>query len=363
MRSELVEFAKAMQAGLEELDKRLGAVNPPAPADRKWPVGTWLVSPNDPTGVCEVTAAGIVWRTELEDGMVSTMLPMEFNDWLPGPPRPTVPGWRFRECRRWRAGERFFDLACGCVSPYLTEHDSQGDGWGDLFGWRRWIAEKVELPVVKTLAAWKAEFYPVEAKDVAAEDALAHSLRKWKGLRKENLERHGVRCEGSYITDGQQSLYIDTTSCALCCQAGAMDGTDHAACLGVKATGRRCDLRRASPWSAWRKSHDPEPMIAWLEEAIEKSKPTPLTGEAWLTAHCTRQNAGMMLWYKGEWFVVMVDDEDEDVQIRPALRPAAYGWYYRGNWHDLGCCFPSGIADLSDATVEVRPAPGREQGK
>jgi hypothetical protein len=36
-----------------------------------------------------------------------------------------------------------------------------------------------------SLESWKAEFYPIPADEVKKKDALAHSLRKWEGLRKE----------------------------------------------------------------------------------------------------------------------------------------------------------------------------------
>lgn len=42
-----------------------------------------------------------------------------------------------------------------------------------------------------SLAAWKAEHYPVDAANVPAEEAVAHSLRKWRGLRPRVLERFG----------------------------------------------------------------------------------------------------------------------------------------------------------------------------
>lgn len=38
-----------------------------------------------------------------------------------------------------------------------------------------------------SLETWKEEFYPIPADEVPESQALAHSLRKWEGLRKENL--------------------------------------------------------------------------------------------------------------------------------------------------------------------------------
>lgn len=39
---------------------------------------------------------------------------------------------------------------------------------------------------------WAEKFYPVAAELVPEEQALAHSLQKWKGLTEENLDAHGL---------------------------------------------------------------------------------------------------------------------------------------------------------------------------
>lgn len=69
-----------------------------------------------------------------------------------------------------------------------------------------------------SLKTWKAEFYPIDAKDVPAEQAIAHSLRKWEGLTAENLEKHALTRNESInaISDGTLSLRIDAECCALC---------------------------------------------------------------------------------------------------------------------------------------------------
>ena len=41
-----------------------------------------------------------------------------------------------------------------------------------------------------SIESWKAEFYPTPADEASKDQAIAHSLRKWEGLRKENLDRH-----------------------------------------------------------------------------------------------------------------------------------------------------------------------------
>ena len=45
-----------------------------------------------------------------------------------------------------------------------------------------------------SLKTWKKEFYPISASRVR-KDAIAaieHSLRKWRGLTKDQMKRHGV---------------------------------------------------------------------------------------------------------------------------------------------------------------------------
>lgn len=68
-----------------------------------------------------------------------------------------------------------------------------------------------------SLETWKAEFYPTEAKDCPAEQAITHSLRKWEGLLSENLAKHELAGGGcTNISSGASSLRIDAESCALC---------------------------------------------------------------------------------------------------------------------------------------------------
>ncbi len=42
------------------------------------------------------------------------------------------------------------------------------------------------------IATWKKEFYPPISK-VTRANAIDHSLKKWIGLREENLKRHDLK--------------------------------------------------------------------------------------------------------------------------------------------------------------------------
>ena len=68
-----------------------------------------------------------------------------------------------------------------------------------------------------SLQTWMDEFYPTPAQKFPTElEAVEHSLRKWKGLTKENLEKHSVvHCRFSIRDDAHVQLDIDSTTCAL----------------------------------------------------------------------------------------------------------------------------------------------------
>lgn len=127
-----------------------------------------------------------------------------------------------------------------------------------------------------SLESWKAEFYPVEARDVPKERAAAHSLKKWEGLRKEELEKH--ECELTHWGDVQsrhrETFYIIGQSCALCVHfAVPWKNNNCLDCPLSKARGGvSCDSCRrdeaVAPYQAL-KSKGPEPMIGWLKKTME----------------------------------------------------------------------------------------------
>lgn len=126
---------------------------------------------------------------------------------------------------------------------------------------------------------WLATYYPAPASEVHHEQALAHSLRKWEGLRPEVLKEHGLRSNGYYLYgSGSDSsiLMLGESSCTLC----ASFYNDHdretpcAACpLAIARGGVPCDElmegEGSSPWGHFAKTQDPEYMIGWLRRALE----------------------------------------------------------------------------------------------
>ena len=127
-----------------------------------------------------------------------------------------------------------------------------------------------------SLTTWEKEFYPITAKEFekGANDRtlVDHSLRKWRGLRIENLRRHKLIQEGCEIGG---FLAIDDRTCALCARylhPGCMcDG-----CPIVEVRGDRCDNKKdgedESPYHLFTCFSNPEPMITLLEEALAVQK-------------------------------------------------------------------------------------------
>jgi hypothetical protein len=121
-----------------------------------------------------------------------------------------------------------------------------------------------------TLQTWKEEFYPIDAKYVSKEDAVEHSLRKWIGLRAENLSKHGVNATYSRVYDGDgvcgedEMMYIDDESCALCVH---YIENECSACPLFGLLGRSCDKgdEIISEYASFVRFGNPEPMITALE--------------------------------------------------------------------------------------------------
>ena len=135
-----------------------------------------------------------------------------------------------------------------------------------------------------SVESWKAEFYLVDAQDRSVRSvdaALDHSLRKWEGLRKKNLEKHELvqvgtslfeaLSDGTYNLDGPE-FRGDSETCALCAHFSCSSGFSYSlkpACPLDAKRGAPCDVEREdernSPYHAWRHSGHAGPMIRWLK--------------------------------------------------------------------------------------------------
>lgn len=142
-----------------------------------------------------------------------------------------------------------------------------------------------------SLKTWKKEFYPIDADETTKKEAAAHSLRKWKGLTKENLRKHGLYRdmttlreagrEGAspYDADGELTFFpIDADTCALCNHFMFVDDGDEsttlcAACPLAKVLGGKpCDKGPSSPYMTYEHSGRPAKMINALEKTVALCK-------------------------------------------------------------------------------------------
>ena len=112
-----------------------------------------------------------------------------------------------------------------------------------------------------SMKLWKKEFYPVPANKVAKKDALAHSLRKWEGLTKAALRKHGIEVYGCslYGKDGRWGLSISNESCALCHKFYDREQESCTSCPLVN-----CEKQ----FQSWCNRSNPNPMLALLRKAV-----------------------------------------------------------------------------------------------
>ncbi|MHB8346010.1 MAG: hypothetical protein ACYDHM_02305 [Acidiferrobacterales bacterium] len=151
---------------------------------------------------------------------------------------------------------------------------------------------------------WLQEYYPIAADSPEATAspvaAVKHSIRKWHGLRSSALRHHKIKvvAGGLYGLRAVPSratpfLRITSTSCALC----ALYKLNCWRCPLYAVRYRTCDIANEagpSPYVMFLLSGDPEPMIHWLEAALEfaetkahvKSKARRMPDSARQRRHC-----------------------------------------------------------------------------
>jgi hypothetical protein len=120
------------------------------------------------------------------------------------------------------------------------------------------------------MRSWKKEYYPVEAAKVPEALAVVASLRKWIGLRPENLQRHGlVKVDGSSrLLSSRSEFYIDDKSCSLCHYY--ITGERCTYCPLNQVLGHPCCVWESTPYQWWCRTGDPEFMISALRVALLK---------------------------------------------------------------------------------------------
>lgn len=147
-----------------------------------------------------------------------------------------------------------------------------------------------------SMETWKKEFYPIDASKTSENGALAHSLRKWKGLTRASLKKHGLVKGSDYLNyivfqkdqineytcgvdgvDGVDSdnyeFKVTDETCALC-HHYRIDDLDCGKCPLLLANNNKpCDesmrYNRSSPYESFLEHDNPKPMIRLLEKAIK----------------------------------------------------------------------------------------------
>lgn len=159
-----------------------------------------------------------------------------------------------------------------------------------------------------SIQTWKAEYLPISAVECVEQyplthhkaglNAAQHSLKKWEGTRKEELDRHGIIKIGAKLSEtdsiGDVGMFLGGDTCALCELAEqrsvAAEGTkdekdddydgktmclycplyevrENNACTSFSRDVDKDD----SPWDASVAfKPDVEPMIEWLKKTVEQ---------------------------------------------------------------------------------------------
>jgi hypothetical protein len=127
-----------------------------------------------------------------------------------------------------------------------------------------------------SIKSWKKEFYSKPAYKCCRKNAIEHSLTKWQGLLKKNLEKHDlVLINDRYfdmddytgIMSKRNSIFkIDGGNCALCVWYLKNDCTE---CPLYKILGCDCDCQHIqnNPYFIFRNTGNPMPMINALKKA------------------------------------------------------------------------------------------------
>lgn len=128
-----------------------------------------------------------------------------------------------------------------------------------------------------SLESWEKEFYPVEAGKCPKTNLamLKHTLLKYRGARKENLEKHNVVLMGNYIRCNNYNYIFRFSSqtCSLC-HKYLKDSDDIYGCqkCPIGTEGESCDGTEDSAYRKFVFEGNPEPMISLVECLIKEEQ-------------------------------------------------------------------------------------------
>lgn len=130
-----------------------------------------------------------------------------------------------------------------------------------------------------SLNSWKRKYYKGRIRSAAADplSAVKHSLKKWKGLRPDKLEEHGLVVSWGDVVNPVtgKAFVVNNETCALCVMCQTATGcADCGKCPVVEVTGKTCDGRSGndSAYGTWIRDNNPEPMIKLLKHVRDKLK-------------------------------------------------------------------------------------------
>jgi len=121
--------------------------------------------------------------------------------------------------------------------------------------------------------SWKEEFMPIPIAKV--KDTSAWILRKWTGARAYNLKKHDMTIVDGELR-GKRGCWDEIFKSENCPWCIEDNGSDCRACPAVMAGLNKCAntfggayIEKHPPYTAFVYENDPEPMIQWIEQAIE----------------------------------------------------------------------------------------------
>lgn len=129
------------------------------------------------------------------------------------------------------------------------------------------------------LQDWKGAFYSdVEgAKGWTDKQCFEHTLKKYKGLKKENLNKYGVQLSGAVVRrDQSEEFFLGTDTCSLCTKYyGIEDDTVENECsiCPLDQAGYGCftndeDEDHKNLWAKMYDENDPTEMIQQMKKMI-----------------------------------------------------------------------------------------------
>lgn len=127
-----------------------------------------------------------------------------------------------------------------------------------------------------SIESWMAEFYPIPAKLMygsSDEACILHSLRRYEGLKPENLLKHGLKLKDYVLMepDTNQSLGMSSFHCALCAKYPTIycTGEKELKCIFIRVTGQPCTREYRCI------NVTVEPMIETLQRLLQHVRANP----------------------------------------------------------------------------------------